>query len=192
MLIYQRLLQYFFRFLANDPMYTAMLSEDLSRKGYRNVNKRLGLDMKHFKIALKKLAWWHATTAVLAQKDRETFEVFLKPAIRPEMVITKSLLTNVVTDIAHVASQWQGFEAISKHLLGIKDRLFIKVCNDFTCREEEFNVITHGDIWSNNIMYKYDENGAPVDALMVTTYEVFAQLILSIGIYLFIHRLIIR
>lgn len=144
-----------------------MLTEDLLLRGYRNVDKRFGLDLIHFKVALKKLAWWHATTAILVLRDRKMFKTFLKPAIRTEMDITKALLTNVLTDVAHVASQWQGFETISTRLLKIKERLFEKVCDDFICREEEFNVITHGDIWSNNIMYRYDENGLPVDALMV-------------------------
>lgn len=42
-----------------------MIFEDLGPKGFKNANKVNGLDYKHMEIALKKLAIWHAVTAVM-------------------------------------------------------------------------------------------------------------------------------
>ena len=42
--------------------------EDLSILGYKNVDRRLGLDFDHYKRVLSKMAKWHAATAVLVNK----------------------------------------------------------------------------------------------------------------------------
>lgn len=45
-----------------------MIFEDLTQTGYKNVNRKYGLNIEYFKIVLSKVAKWHATTAVLMQK----------------------------------------------------------------------------------------------------------------------------
>lgn len=40
-----------------------MIFEDICLTGYKNVSKATGLDYNHLKVALKKLAVWHAITA---------------------------------------------------------------------------------------------------------------------------------
>ena len=42
--------------------------EDLAVLGYKNVDRRLGLDFDHYKSVLSKMARWHAATAVLVNK----------------------------------------------------------------------------------------------------------------------------
>ena len=34
--------------------------------------------------------------------------------------------------------------------------------------DDEFNVINHGDSWTNNMMYRYDENSKPVQHVFVS------------------------
>ena len=35
--------------------------------------------------------------------------------------------------------------------------------------EDEFNVIIHGDCQVNNMLFKYDNNGKPIDQIFVST-----------------------
>jgi len=35
--------------------------------------------------------------------------------------------------------------------------------------EDEFNVINHGDCHMNNMLFKYDNNGKPIDQIFVST-----------------------
>lgn len=35
--------------------------------------------------------------------------------------------------------------------------------------EDEFNVINHGDFWVNNMLFKYDNDGKPIQHIFVST-----------------------
>lgn len=52
-------------YAADEKDLQYIIFEDLSSAGYKNVKKTDRLDFAHMKIALKKLAKWHAGTAVL-------------------------------------------------------------------------------------------------------------------------------
>lgn len=42
-----------------------LVFEDLVDKNFKNTDRRIGLDMNHYKLVLAKLAKWHACTAIL-------------------------------------------------------------------------------------------------------------------------------
>lgn len=54
----------------------AIVFEDLTQRGYQMPLRSNGLDMNHSKILLKKLAKFHATCAVLQERQSEVFNNF--------------------------------------------------------------------------------------------------------------------
>ena len=49
-----------------EPAY--LVFEDLKDSGYENVNRRTGLDFKHYQHVFSKLAAYHAATAMLLKQ----------------------------------------------------------------------------------------------------------------------------
>lgn len=49
----------------SDLEQSYLIFEDLAVSGYRNTNRRQGLDANHYRAVFTKLAKWHAATAVL-------------------------------------------------------------------------------------------------------------------------------
>lgn len=49
----------------------------------------------------------------------------------------------------------------------IKDTYYDRLCAASVRDDNDFNVILHGDLWSNNIMFKYDANGDVEDTVLV-------------------------
>lgn len=45
-----------------------LIFEDLSAVGYKNVDRRIGFNIEHYKLVLSTAAKYHAATAVLVEK----------------------------------------------------------------------------------------------------------------------------
>ncbi|XP_055856528.1 uncharacterized protein LOC129919609 [Episyrphus balteatus] len=154
--------------LKNDPGAEYVLLEDISPKGFKNVKRQDGLDTDHTKSVLKILAELHAVSAVrfeqkgnyenslmvstFREDSRESLETMLKPLMK--------ILVN----------------CFSKHETGIKylpklkpffDKMAERYIEDSKLNLEDFNVIIHGDLWTNNIMFRHNEEGKREETILI-------------------------
>lgn len=79
----------------------------------------------------------------------------------------KLLIKNTIVALANVTKNWDGFEHIAKKLTEMEPRAFKSACQSYRNNEIDFTVLTHGDLWMNNVMFKYDEKNEPIRCLMV-------------------------
>ncbi|XP_055549834.1 uncharacterized protein LOC129732727 [Wyeomyia smithii] len=151
----------------------ALVLEDLALKGYSQPDRKARLDMNHCVLLIKKIAKFHAATAVLGRKKRELFHLhmgsgFLDPtnAIRlyyMNCIAECILLTETVPDLTY----YRDF------LCDFAKTMTERECSTFSREDEEFNVLNHGDLWQNNALWRYDPQGFVQDVLLIDYQECF-------------------
>ncbi|KAG4070598.1 hypothetical protein HA402_013518 [Bradysia odoriphaga] len=146
--------------------------EDLTSRGYRNIDKQIGLTVDNFKSAFLVLAKWHAATAVLVHTgNHPTMRLF------DDMFTTTFFETLVKTIVEKTAQFIKEFkpdhEKLAIKLEVLSDRIFSKIQEATERVSTEFNCICHSDLWTNNIMFNdslpLDNNALLIDFQMVHT-----------------------
>lgn len=137
-----------------------ILLEDLSRRGFRNAKRQNCLDMDQCKGVLKKLAQFHAASAIWVQKYGEFPQLYSRGMIRED---GSSLLGPMLNDgLKHVLKATKiikNSEIFYPVLLEFADHLMEQVFLQTKTNENYFCVLNHGDCWANNIMFQYNEQG---------------------------------
>ncbi|KAH8283834.1 hypothetical protein KR054_002980, partial [Drosophila jambulina] len=157
------------RVLHIDRQRGALLMEDLTHRGYVMAPRLERLDEHHVVLVLKKLAKLQAASAVLnenlkgtsqslAKYDRGFFNCYTESYSSYFLGCLKACANYLRTQPGHLGHA-QRLEELAPHYMGLGLRCF---------RPEvgHINVLTHGDLWTNNMMFKY-EAGVPCDVLLL-------------------------
>uniref|UniRef100_A0AAG5CU16 CHK kinase-like domain-containing protein n=1 Tax=Anopheles atroparvus TaxID=41427 RepID=A0AAG5CU16_ANOAO len=137
-----------------------IVMEDLKDRDFRMANRREGLDLEHCQTLLRRLAQFHAASAVLrerngpyddkfkegmyAEKNRNMFEQFQKMQAA-FMYDTLCSWPNNGKFYAELMKHW-GMDMFDALLRITKPD------------SNKFNVLNHGDMWCNNMMFQYSED----------------------------------
>ena len=62
---------------------------------------------------------------------------------------------------------WEGFEYYARKLEQVRKNLIKNALRAFDCDDGDLHVLNHGDLWTNNLMFKYDEAENPIDAVLL-------------------------
>ncbi|XP_031628478.1 uncharacterized protein LOC116344183 [Contarinia nasturtii] len=141
--------------------------EDLRNQQFKGVNSVDGLNMDHMKLALLTLAKWHAGTASLLIENIELFEWYTKRNVYKNSPSIQSFFRNIAQTVSNEIKHWPGYENISEKLGNIPQEAFDNIHKSYEPQDDGFNVITHGDMFMNNLLYRHDQNGKPIDIRFV-------------------------
>lgn len=98
----------------------------------------------------------------------ELFEWFTTKIVYQNAPNVQSFFKNIAKGVASTARNWPGFEAIADKLMNIPQRVFDNIYRSYLPHEDGFNVLTHGDMFMNNILFRHDPNGKPIDIRFVS------------------------
>jgi Ecdysteroid kinase-like family len=153
--------------LGVDRSYDVIILEDLQEKKFVMENRLLCLDLDHVLMALRKLARMHAASAVVNQRNPSALKNidtgFFTRKTDSFHVMFESLCDAMLGEVA----TWEGFEHYAKKLVNVRKSLVKNAQRAFDCDEGDFHVLNHGDLWTNNLMYSYDDSGALADCVLL-------------------------
>ncbi|XP_076544195.1 uncharacterized protein LOC117603563 isoform X1 [Osmia lignaria lignaria] len=146
-----------------------LILEDLSVHGFRMADRQLGLDMDHALMALRGMARFHAASVALCEKEPKYKERYRKGLFSMEYPKEMHIfITGTLTAMADEVETWPEFgKPYADKLRAFIPNSYRKGAEAIARKENEFNVINHGDCWVNNMLFRYDDNGKPIQHIFV-------------------------
>lgn len=148
-----------------------LLLEDLSLRGFSTIDRKTGvMTAEHVHLVMQGLAKFHAISFAL--KDQQPKQFHELTTNLDEVIILKSNIQLRYYMNFHSESVFNAVSAEEDLLAKIKefykkDALDILAdCVDLDATGPA-SVITYGDVWQNNTMFKYDVNGKPIETSFV-------------------------
>ncbi|KAJ9580970.1 hypothetical protein L9F63_023855 [Diploptera punctata] len=137
-----------------------LVLEDLKEAGFKMAERTEGLDKKHCLLVLNTLAKYHAGSVVLHKLDPKLFDEFcVNPFSDEESVeLMEPMFGKGIKYLAQEMENWPEFDPTFSEKLHKISVFSAKYIID--CRKKQdgcFNVFRHGDLWLNNMMFKYSE-----------------------------------
>ncbi|KAF5297569.1 hypothetical protein FQR65_LT10000 [Abscondita terminalis] len=143
--------------------HPCLVFEDLTKVGYKMQCRHKGLDLDHCLIVIEKLAYLHASS--MAIKEQETLTNFNQGiywnndySINWINVGLESLI-QACTNIKHLNKYATKLQFIRHKFV---ENVFASTKNSSIC-----NVLNHGDCWTNNLMFSYNQDGSVKDVVLL-------------------------
>ncbi|KAK2578391.1 hypothetical protein KPH14_012560 [Odynerus spinipes] len=148
-----------------------LMIEDLAILGFRMAHRQAGLDLDHCLVALRGLARFHASSVAVCEKEPNTKQLYNKAVYcsqQPSEV--KTIFIQATKSLVREARKWQELDQkyVDK-IEKISDVIYDKTADAVVLREDRFNVINHGDMWVNNMMFRYNDEGKPIAVIFIST-----------------------
>uniref|UniRef100_A0A1I8NAH6 CHK kinase-like domain-containing protein n=1 Tax=Musca domestica TaxID=7370 RepID=A0A1I8NAH6_MUSDO len=156
-----------------------ILLEDLAEKGFRNVKRQNCLDMVHAKCVLRKLAQWHAASAVRVVEKGPYDEQYLHGFLTEDSrEICDQMFSGTLKHVLAAARKLPNHEEYYGQMETLFGHLTDAVFSQLIPQRnsDEFLALNHGDFWCNNIMFQYDDGNSDGKNQPLETYFVDLQM----------------
>ncbi|XP_065221619.1 uncharacterized protein LOC135846450 [Planococcus citri] len=143
-------------YYANDQH--SLIMKDLSLSGYKMADRVQQLDYEQCYLVLKSLAKFHALSVKLDQNSKLDRAIKVIPCLTETELADETIvyLNNNCEQLANCIDPKFG---LREKILQIKDQMYEKLCQEMNPNRYRFNVLTHGDCWLGNTLFKFDKYG---------------------------------
>uniref|UniRef100_A0A336MB58 CSON013154 protein n=2 Tax=Culicoides sonorensis TaxID=179676 RepID=A0A336MB58_CULSO len=157
--------------ISTEPDNELIIMEDLNLKKYIMLDRLKGLpDRAHLMLFLKRLAQVHAASAVLYEKDKSIYKKCSFGMFNRSTDVYHIFFYGFFDALCNEVGRWFGYGYYAEKLKAMRSTLIENACRVYDNDENDFCVLTHGDMWINNIMFNYHANGVPKDCVLYGYY----------------------
>ncbi|CAL4086528.1 unnamed protein product, partial [Meganyctiphanes norvegica] len=145
-----------------------IIFEDVRTRGFKMSDRMTSMDTKHASLVLKEMGRLHSASVLMKGK-------YSVDNLLTKYECLKENRTKEHTDLvlgrsfakgADILAQMNGYDKGIKWVNENKDKLFDIITKSFACLPS-FQVVCHGDCWTNNLLFRYDSNDNPVEVILL-------------------------
>ncbi|CRK98487.1 CLUMA_CG011844, isoform A [Clunio marinus] len=147
-----------------------LIIEDMNAKGFKTARKSDGLKQPEMEFVLKKLAQFHAASAVHCERNGSFDEKFSRGIYNSDMkeIFDQSYDFNISLIINEFFSKWPTLDKrIIEKMKNWRDFTLDELIRTMKPKPDEFSCLNHGDMWISNILFQYDSNGNVKDCQFI-------------------------
>lgn len=160
--------QIFAETMAVDSEKSSLLFEDLNEREFIMPDRLQGLNMDVTKIVLRKLAKMHACSVVLNEREPHCLEHYDKGMFNRYTENYAPCFRGCFEACTRKVAQWPEFKELTDKLSSLHPRFMELGKQVFDPMPSHLNVFSHGDLWTNNILVKYDKKSRkPLDVIII-------------------------
>ena len=142
---------------STDPI--SIVFEDLSRQGFRLTTVTHGLDLKHCLLDMRAIAQYHAASVVLRHQEPSLFGPFEEDnvAINKNGRGMREFYASVIKAVRTQMATWPGYQKYLHFLTELENTVVDNWFEALRREDSGLNVLVHGDLWLNNLMFRYSQ-----------------------------------
>uniref|UniRef100_A0A1Y9H2Y0 CHK kinase-like domain-containing protein n=1 Tax=Anopheles dirus TaxID=7168 RepID=A0A1Y9H2Y0_9DIPT len=159
-----------FKVCEGTPADVLVLEDLMDGGNNRMADRRAGLDQHHTELALEQLAKFHAASAVYVDQGHAFSDDFTGPkALENMKTMGEQLFQPMLDSLVEFIAHWDFVDADHcADLQALAKNSFHELTTIIAPRHDRFNVLNHGDLWVNNMLFSYGAEANPEQATDVT------------------------
>ncbi|EDX11833.1 GD19842 [Drosophila simulans] len=152
-----------------DRERTVMILEDLAPLRYTNADRVKQLDMAHTKLVLDMMAKFHAAAIILNQREPDLLSRNYSSHFfsRGKKGYGQVFVGLFKAFIRYVKTKPNLKNRYANKLDNIVTNLMEYAAKSVDVGEKDLQTLVHGDCWTTNVMYLYDDEGNPTTVLPI-------------------------
>lgn len=143
----------------------AIVLENLKSHNYVTQDRIAGMDKEHMDFAISHLAKLHAITIGLKLKKPEFFKKMVLPGLK--YAVNEIAIKGVIDMVEKAHNDYKSIAEAKAYLDRIEKTIKYGFKHHDVTPEEPWTTLVHNDFWVNNMMFKYDESGKPINMKIV-------------------------
>ncbi|XP_024936375.1 uncharacterized protein LOC107263228 isoform X2 [Cephus cinctus] len=153
-----------------------IIMEDLKSRGYVVNERRNLLDLEHCTAVVKTLASLHARSLALKISDPQRFKSLMsplkeavfpqdsRPAVGSSIAFSLNYAIKILESIEPKTDELTaGIELVKRYI----ENTYDVMRELLLARNDKYDVMSHGDAWNNNILFKHDAAGRVTDVKLL-------------------------